>query len=208
MTQPDLTPRSHPTVPRNDDASLVATCRVQAGLTREQLSARLGVPEHLVSLWETPGYEGVDLPLLRRVAAATGCDLEIRFARPKPRGLAAIAARSTAAALALMMFAALPGCITETESSLRRPTAGAMRTQGVIITGDIDEIWTEVQRTVAGMTNQPLLSRGVARSFATQVNGEDLDVLVEAYDATRTIVHVNSTNPDIADFIRQRVTLR
>ncbi|MFT7170175.1 MAG: hypothetical protein ACI80K_003322, partial [Paracoccaceae bacterium] len=62
--------------------------------------------------------------------------------------------------------------------------------------------------TVAGMTNQPLLSRGVARSFATQVNGEDLDVLVEAYDATRTIVHVNSTNPDIADFIRQRVTLR
>ncbi|MFT6832679.1 MAG: hypothetical protein ACJAZN_002857, partial [Planctomycetota bacterium] len=44
--------------------------------------------------------------------------------------------------------------------------------------------------------------------FATQVNGEDLDVLVEAYDATRTIVHVNSTNPDIADFIRQRVTLR
>lgn len=207
MTQTELTSRRHPTVPRNDDASLVASCRIQAGLTREQLGARIGVPEHLVDLWETPGYEGVDLPLLRRVAAATGCDLEIRFTRPK-RSVVSTAARSVTAALLLFAFAALPGCITETESSLRTPSAGAMRTQGVIIEGDIEAIWMNVQQTVAGMTNQPLLSRGVAKSFTTTVNGEHLDVLVEPYNATRTIVHVNSTNAGIADYIRQRITLR
>lgn len=207
MTQPDLNLRRPPTVPRNDDASLVASCRTQAGLSREQLGARLGVPEHLVALWETPGYEGVDLPLLRRVAAATGCEVEIRFARPK-RNLTAVASKATTAALALLALALVPGCITETESSLRTPTAGAMRTQGVIVTGDIDAIWTDVQRTVASMTNQPLLSRGVTRSFSTEVNGAELEVIVEPYDATQTIVHINSSDAGVADYIRQRVTLR
>ncbi|QDV05718.1 hypothetical protein Poly30_12190 [Planctomycetes bacterium Poly30] len=207
MTQSDLNTRRQPTVPRNDEASLIASCRIQAGLTREQLGARLGVPEHLVDLWESPGYEGVDLPLLRRVAAATGCDLEIRFTRPK-RNVVATATRTAAAALVLLAFTALPGCITETESSLRTPHAGAMSTQGVIIEGDLEAIWLDVQQTVTGMTNQPLLSRGVEKSFTTTVNGAHLDVLVERYNAERTIVHVNSTDAGIADYVRQRITLR
>ena len=192
---------------RTDDGSLVATCRLQAGLTREQLAARLDVPEHIVALWEAPDYEGVDLPMLRRVAAATGRELEIRFTRSQ-RGLVQKAGRAVAAAALLVCFAALPGCITETTSSVRTPAKGAMRTQGVIVQGDIEEIWDEVQTTVASMTSETLFSRGVEKSFSTKVNGEDLSVLVEPYDASRTIVHVNSSNPDVAQYIRERVTLR
>ena len=192
---------------RTDDGSLVATCRLQAGLTRAQLAARLDVPEHIIALWESPTYEGVDLPMLRRIASATGRELEIRFTRSQ-RGLAPSIGRIVAAASLLFSLAILPACITETTSSVRTPSKGAMRTQGVIVTGDIDEIWNEVQTTVASMTSDALLSRGVQKSFSAKVNGEDLSVLVEPYDAQRTIVHVNSANADVAQYIRERITLR
>ena len=193
--------------PRTDDGSLVATCRRQAGLTRAQLGERLDVPEHIVALWESPDYEGVDLTMLRRVAAATGRKLEIQFTRQQ-KGIVAKASRAAAAAAVLLCLAALPACITETTSAVRTPAKSAMRTQGVIVRGNIDDIWGEVQAAVASMTSEPLLSRGVAKSFSTKVNGEDLSVLVEPYDSQRTIVHVNSTNADIAQYIRERVTLR
>ncbi len=193
--------------PRTDDGALVAACRHQAGLTRAQLGARLDVPEHIIALWESPEYEGVDLPMLRRVAAATGRELEIRFTRNQ-RGLTPTIGRIVAAASLMFCFMTLPSCITETTSSVRTPASGAMRTQGVIVRGDINDIWTDVQTAVASMTSDPLLSRGVEKSFSTKVNGEDLSVLVEPYDSQRTIVHVNSTNADIAQYIRERVTLR
>ena len=198
-----------PTQPkaRANDGSLVATCRLQAGLSREELAARLGVPEHLIALWESPDYEGVDLSMLRRVASATGRELEIRFTRSQ-RGLETKVARAAAAAALFGCLALLPGCITETVSSVRTPSKSAMRTQGVIVRGDIDNIWAVVQSTVANMTSEPLLNRGVEKSFSTKVNGEDLSILVEPYDTERTIVHVNSTSPDIAQYIRERITLR
>lgn len=207
MSQVEPDQPSAEVVPRQENASLVGICRRQAGLSRTELGERLGVPEHLVALWESPDYEGVDLPMLRRVAAATGRELEIRFTRPQ-RAVLSSRARTVAAAVLLAAIAIFPGCITETESSLRMPSRKAMSTEGVIVTGDIDEIWTEVQRTVSGMTQEPLMARGVDKSFTTKVNGEELFILVEAYDARRTIVHVNTTNPGIASFIRKRVTLR
>jgi transcriptional regulator with XRE-family HTH domain len=206
--QPEVeAPEPAQPTPRTDDGSLVATCRNQAGLTREQLGARLDVPEHIVALWESPDYEGVDLPMLRRVAAATGRELEIRFTRSQ-RGLKPAIGRIIAAASLVACFATLPACITETTSAVRTPSKGAMSTQGVIVRGDIENIWNEVQTTVASMTSEPLYNRGVEKSFSTTVNGEDLSVLVEPYDSQRTIVHVNSTNADIARYIRERVTLR
>ncbi len=208
MSQPDsVAPFTGGGAPRQDDAALVAACRRQAGLSQAELADRLGVPEHLVALWESPGYEGIDLPLLRRIAVATGRDLEIRFTRPQRAKLTQMT-RIASASVLLIAATLLPGCITETESSLRTPSRSAMRTEGVIVEGDIEEIWTEVHQTVAGMTREPLLSRGVEKSFVTQVNDEELRVLVERYDKKRTIVHVNTTNPGIADFIRKRVTLR
>ncbi|MEM8713902.1 MAG: hypothetical protein AAGG01_23405 [Planctomycetota bacterium] len=182
------------------------------------------MPEHLIELWESPGYEGIDLPLIRRVAAACDRRVEIRFTRAftqeipsqagpltkEPSKVAAAAQRSVGAATVLLAagLMLLTGCITETESSIRRPGTEAMRTEGVIVTGPIDGIWTDVKAVVASMTREPLVSRGVDRSFQTTVGSDEVSVLVEAYDSTRTIVHVNSTNPKIADRIRRQVTLR
>ena len=58
---------------------IVRKCRESAGLSRDELAQRLGVPEQIVELWEDPTYEGVDLPILRRVARAAGGELEILF---------------------------------------------------------------------------------------------------------------------------------
>ena len=58
---------------------LIAAQRRAARMTRTELAARVGVPTHMVTLWEDSHYEGVDLSLLQRVARATGSELEIRF---------------------------------------------------------------------------------------------------------------------------------
>ncbi|MEM9382447.1 MAG: hypothetical protein AAGB93_21015 [Planctomycetota bacterium] len=68
-------------------AALISAQRRAARLTRTELAERLGVPTHIVVLWEDPRYEGVDLTILRRVANATSSELEIAFrppSRPAP----------------------------------------------------------------------------------------------------------------------------
>lgn len=84
---------------RPDYSGLIARCRGAAGLSRAELAARASVPEAVVSLWEDPSYEGVDLSILQRVARATGTELVLDF-RPSVREVPAPAAALPAAAAA------------------------------------------------------------------------------------------------------------
>ncbi|MEM1450208.1 MAG: hypothetical protein AAF957_25260 [Planctomycetota bacterium] len=74
--------RPTPDAARSPYAALISAQRRAARLTRTELAARLGVPTHIVVLWEDPRYEGVDLAILRRVARATASELEIAFRPP------------------------------------------------------------------------------------------------------------------------------
>jgi DNA-binding XRE family transcriptional regulator len=53
--------------------------RSKSGLTQRELAARVGTTTRL----ESADYEGHSLTMLRRVAAALGRDVEVRFVTPK-----------------------------------------------------------------------------------------------------------------------------
>jgi DNA-binding XRE family transcriptional regulator len=57
--------------------------RTRAGLTQQQLARRVGTSHSVISRIEDGGYQGHSLALLRRVAAALGKRLEIRFVDEK-----------------------------------------------------------------------------------------------------------------------------
>lgn len=63
--------------------ALIRRARLQSGLSKRELAERLTVPMHTLALWEDPAYEGIDLPILRRVARATGGSLELRLTAPR-----------------------------------------------------------------------------------------------------------------------------
>ncbi len=64
---------------RNPYAPLIASCRRSAGLTRLEMGERVGVPHTTIALWEDPTYEGMDLPVLERVARAADRRLQVHF---------------------------------------------------------------------------------------------------------------------------------
>ncbi|MBL6757907.1 MAG: hypothetical protein ISQ11_16035 [Planctomycetes bacterium] len=106
----------------------------------------------------------------------------------------------------LASIAALPllgGCITETEGSVG--TSAAVRTEGVIVVGDIDQVWARTSSIVRGMASGPVQSAGLERSLRTEVRGREVVTFVEPYDARRTVVHVRCNDPAIAERIRMRV---
>ncbi len=81
---------------------LVYDLRVEAKLTQAQLAKRVGTTQSVISRLEDADYEGHSLAMLRRIAQAVGCVVEIRV-RPtgsveppqgKPKG--AIRARKAA----------------------------------------------------------------------------------------------------------------
>jgi len=94
-------------------------------------------------------------------------------------------------------------CITETEGSGRQ--AQGMRTEGVIVTGDIDAVWSKTQSVIDAMATAPLTSRGVDRSLRTEVMGKEVKAFVERYDSQRTVVHVQCDDSEVADRIRMRI---
>lgn len=53
-----------------DVALQIAALREQAGLSQQQLAARLKTSQQQISRLESPGYEGHSLSMLRRVATA------------------------------------------------------------------------------------------------------------------------------------------
>jgi ribosome-binding protein aMBF1 (putative translation factor) len=57
--------------------------RSKSGLTQGDLAARVGTTTSVISRLESADYEGHSLTMLRRVAAALGRDVEVRFVTPK-----------------------------------------------------------------------------------------------------------------------------
>ncbi len=58
--------------------------RTEAGLTQQALAERIGTTASAVSRLEDADYQGHSLAMLRRIAAALGRRVEIRFPRVAP----------------------------------------------------------------------------------------------------------------------------
>ena len=57
--------------------------RTEAGLTQKQLADRVGTTSSVISRLEDADYQGHSLAMLRRIAAALGKRVEIRFVPAK-----------------------------------------------------------------------------------------------------------------------------
>ena len=72
-------------------ASMIYNLRTEAGLSQRALAKRIGTTASVICRLEDADYEGHSLAMLRRIAAALGQRVEIRFVsvakpkRPKPR---------------------------------------------------------------------------------------------------------------------------
>ena len=62
-----------------DVACTIYRMRTEAGLTQRQLAQKVGTTASVICRLEDADYEGHSLSLLRRVAAALGKRVEIRF---------------------------------------------------------------------------------------------------------------------------------
>jgi len=60
-------------------AELIYQVRTKAGLTQRELAERVGTTASVICRLEDADYEGHSLPMLRRIATALGCRLELRF---------------------------------------------------------------------------------------------------------------------------------
>jgi ribosome-binding protein aMBF1 (putative translation factor) len=75
-------------------ASLIYDLRTKAGLSQRALAKRVRTTASVICRLEDADYEGHSLAMLRRIAAALGTRVQIRFvpaanpARPKPRRVA------------------------------------------------------------------------------------------------------------------------
>lgn len=58
---------------------LIYDARTAAGLTQKELAERIGSDQSVISRLESADYEGHTLNMLRRIAAALGKRLDIRF---------------------------------------------------------------------------------------------------------------------------------
>lgn len=58
---------------------MIYDARVEAGLTQARLAALIGTDQGVISRLENAEYEGHSLAMLRRIAAALGKRVDIRF---------------------------------------------------------------------------------------------------------------------------------
>lgn len=68
-------------------AQLVYDARTRAGLTQQKLAKLAGTTQPVIARLEGADYRGHSLGMLQRIAAAVGCDVELRFARRNRRSL-------------------------------------------------------------------------------------------------------------------------
>ena len=68
-------------------ASLLYRLRKQAGLSQRELGARIGTTASVICRLEDADYEGHSLAILRRIAAALGRRVEIRFVAARKASL-------------------------------------------------------------------------------------------------------------------------
>jgi ribosome-binding protein aMBF1 (putative translation factor) len=71
-----------------DVATQIYQLRTQAGLSQRELAARIGTTASVICRLEDADYDGHSLAMLRRIAAAVGKRVEVRFV-PVPAGGAA-----------------------------------------------------------------------------------------------------------------------
>ena len=64
--------------------SEVYRVRTELGITQKELAALLGTQQSVIARMEDADYDGHSVKLLRRIAAATGKRLEIRFQNEPP----------------------------------------------------------------------------------------------------------------------------
>jgi transcriptional regulator with XRE-family HTH domain len=70
-------------------ARQVYQLRAEAGLSQRELAARVGTTASVICRLEDADYDGHSLAMLRRVAAAVGKQVEVRFVPVTTRGEAA-----------------------------------------------------------------------------------------------------------------------
>ncbi len=70
-------------------ASEIYKLRTKAGISQRELAARVGTTASVVCRLEDADYEGHSLSMLRRIAAALGKRVEIRFVAARRRRAAA-----------------------------------------------------------------------------------------------------------------------
>lgn len=98
-----------------------------------------------------------------------------------------------AALLALLALPLTSGCITETVGKTgASATSDRFQTRGVIVREPIDSVWGRMDAAFRSMATGAPRSNGVERSLRGEIRGAETTLLVEPYDAQRTIVHVNS----------------
>lgn len=86
------------------------------------------------------------------------------------------------------------------------PRVAKRATQGVVIQAPEADVWSAVQAVLPGAR-----SAGVPQSAAATVRGVAVEARVERYDDARTILHVTSADPRIAEDVQlaiQRALLR
>jgi predicted XRE-type DNA-binding protein len=62
-------------------AGQIHELRTQAGLSQAKLAERVGTTQSVISRLEDADYNGHSLNMLRRVAKALGCRIEVRLVR-------------------------------------------------------------------------------------------------------------------------------
>jgi transcriptional regulator with XRE-family HTH domain len=68
-------------VAEQQSGSLLRQARRQAGLTQAQLAQRAGITQSVVSAYESAARQP-SLPMLNRLVAATGLEVDVRVRRP------------------------------------------------------------------------------------------------------------------------------
>jgi hypothetical protein len=105
-----------------------------------------------------------------------------------------VAASLTVAAV-LVVAGGAASCVSES-----KPKVTGRATQGVILGAPLETVWAAVQ---AALPNAR--PGGVARSAVADVRGVAVEAFVERYDDTRTILHVNSSDPARANEVQMAV---
>lgn len=64
-------------------AQLLREVRTHVGLTQRQLAKLVGTTQPAIARLENAKYRGHSFGMLQRIAAALGCDLDVRFVGPR-----------------------------------------------------------------------------------------------------------------------------
>lgn len=93
---PDLCARIDDEVENLRVAQLLLAARTRARLTQQKLAGLAKTTQPVIARLENGAYRGHSIGMLQRIAAALGCDLELRFARRTSSAGRAVPARRAA----------------------------------------------------------------------------------------------------------------